>query len=312
MISANIYQASRFPTFRQTFGCNGKCRSIQFFTDNLDADWQVVGSPMPDLGSLARKKILYIQNETPDFYLPTRNQLKRCSAILTPISFKNIEAIPQIVAPTCLPWLYGVRVEMRADVGHYLHPTGFLSLEDLIENQPTPKTRILSMIVSGKTFLPGHKLRMDFVGKVANHFGDKIDIYGFDCRPILDKRQAIDPYMFSIAIENSVYVNYVTEKLSDVYLGHTMPIYHGAPNASELFPAESMLKIDIADVETSIAQIDGLISHPEKFNLAAVTEARRRVLMEYNCFDLVAQAIEEVESRNKGQETSAMRRRGWF
>ncbi len=302
MITVNAYQGGRLPSFRQTFGCGGKVRGVQFSTDDLGAEWQLVGSPMPDLSPLAGKKILYIQNETPDYYLPPLAQLKQCAAILTPLQFNDVEGVPQFVGPACLQWMYGIRVEMRQGVGHYYHPTEFLSLEEMIEAQFVPKARICSIIVTAKTFLPGHKRRIEFVKRLANHFGNRIDIYGFGFRPLLDKREAIDPYLFSIAIEKSAYVNYVTEKLSDVYLGYAMPIYHGAPNAAELFPADSMLKIDIGNLDETIAQIDGLISQPEKFNLAAVKEARRRVLMEYNCFHLIARVVEQMELRSGAQK----------
>ena len=81
------------------------------------------------------------------------------------------------------------------------------------------------MIVSSKAFLPGHK-RIKLLEKLVNHFKTKIDFYGFGFNPILNKKNAIDPYIFSIGIENSSLSNYWTEKnfryISRIYLSYLL------------------------------------------------------------------------------------------
>ena len=42
----------------------------------------------------------------------------------------------------------------------------------------------------------------------------------------------LDPYAYSIAIENIAMNNYWTEKIADV-LGYTCPIYHGCSNIQD-------------------------------------------------------------------------------
>ena len=54
-----------------------------------------------------------------------------------------------------------------------------------------------------------------------DHFKDKIDFFGFGIKDLKNKKDAIDPYLFSIAIENSKHDNYWTEKIADVFLGNT-------------------------------------------------------------------------------------------
>ena len=56
---------------------------------------------------------------------------------------------------------------------------------------------------------------------------------GFGFNPITNKKNAIDPYLYSIAIENSSYRHYWTEKISDVFLGYSAPIYYGCKNLDE-------------------------------------------------------------------------------
>ena len=48
----------------------------------------------------------------------------------------------------------------------------------------------------------------------------EIIAYGDD-KSIENKKDAIDPYAYSIALENKAMNNYWTEKIADVYLGYT-------------------------------------------------------------------------------------------
>lgn len=298
MITANFYLGkTRLPYFRQTFGATGAYRNVQFDINNLDADWQIVSSPMPDLGPIEGKKILYAQLEPPEFYLPSLEQIKKCKAVVTPFGFNVPDTIDQFLAPPCLQWMYGMRTEMKPGVGHVFHEDGYAGLEEMMMAKCPVKTRVCSLIVSGKGFLPGHKIRLEFAQRVVQHFGKKIDYFGFGFNPIGDKREVIDPYLFSIALENCTHNNYFTEKITDVYLGYAMPIYYGAPNITEFFPAESMLRIDLANADEAIAKIENLIANPNQYNTPGVMEARRRVLLEYNSFDLMARVLEEMEAR---------------
>ncbi|MCI5073604.1 glycosyltransferase family 10 fucosyltransferase [Oricola sp.] len=51
------------------------------------------------------------------------------------------------------------------------------------------------------------------------------------------KRALIGSYKFCIAFENSIAVDYVTEKLFDPLLAGSVPVYLGAPNADSFAPA---------------------------------------------------------------------------
>ena len=140
------------------------------------------------------------------------------------------------------------------------------------------------MIVSKKYFVQGHKDRLNFTVDIMDHFKNKIDYYGFGIKELKNKRDAIDPYLFSIAIENSQHENYWTEKIADVYLGHTMPIYHGCKNINKFFPSKSLVNINIYNKDEAIAQIEDCLSNPDKIYNSAVFDARRKILLEYNMF----------------------------
>ncbi len=53
-------------------------------------------------------------------------------------------------------------------------------------------------------------------------------------------------YKFALVFENSVAVDYVTDKLFDALIAGSVPVYLGAPNVADLLPAERCL-IDVRD-----------------------------------------------------------------
>lgn len=96
-----------------------------------------------------------------------------------------------------------------------------------------PKTKKVSMLMSEKDTMPGHRLRHE----IARRFGDRIDVLGTggpDGKyiPAID---AYAPYEFSIIVENERTPGYFTEKLIDCLSQGTVPIYWGAPDITNFF-----------------------------------------------------------------------------
>jgi hypothetical protein len=81
-------------------------------------------------------------------------------------------------------------------------------------------------------------------------------LYGRGIREIASKSEALNDYMFSIAIENDKSDNYFTEKLTDCILTGTVPIYYGATNIQDFFDVEGMIIFDT--IEELNAIIDSL------------------------------------------------------
>lgn len=50
-------------------------------------------------------------------------------------------------------------------------------------------------------------------------------------------------YKFTIACENYVYRDYITEKIIHAYMARTIPIYYGAPNVLDVFNPKSFINI---------------------------------------------------------------------
>ena len=70
------------------------------------------------------------------------------------------------------------------------------------------------------------------------------------------KRRFLGNYKFNIAFENSAAPGYITEKLTDAYLGNTVPIYWGSDGDTAHYPKESMICAnDYPTLEALIARI---------------------------------------------------------
>jgi len=99
------------------------------------------------------------------------------------------------------------------------------------------KSKNVSMITSAKTFSPDQIFRVDF----ANSHSDKIDLFGGITKKLENKEEALDDYMFSVAIENDVRDTYFTEKILDCFATGTVPIYRGTLKISEFFNPEGIV-----------------------------------------------------------------------
>lgn len=117
------------------------------------------------------------------------------------------------------------------------------------------KTAMCSLIASGKTKQPGHKLRHATVDW-ARKTGQDIDIMGRGYKPFDAKSDGLAPYRYSVVIENAREQNYFTEKLIDALLCRTVPIYWGCPNIGDFFDTGGMMIChDMAGIQQAIAQM---------------------------------------------------------
>ena len=105
---------------------------------------------------------------------------------------------------------------------------------------PTPapeKTRLISLISSQKRDLPGHRLRL----KIAEKHQDRLDLFGRAFKPLETKNDGLDPYRFSVAVENSRSDGYISEKVLDCFLTKTVPIYWGARDIGRYFNLDGVI-----------------------------------------------------------------------
>lgn len=110
----------------------------------------------------------------------------------------------------------------------------------VIDRQIFEKTKLVSMVSSNKSMVPGHIKRLEFVNK----FKDQVDLFGRGIRDISCKEEALKDYMFSIAVENAVYDTYFTEKITDCFATGTIPIFYGCRGITEYFNEDGIIFLD--------------------------------------------------------------------
>lgn len=119
-----------------------------------------------------------------------------------------------------------------------LLPIGGCHLSDDEINCEYPKTKLVSMIFSPQSWLPGHSLRH----QIYHKFGNRIDCMGSGITGI--KQRKIDAgkdYKFQVVIENVAEDYYFTEKLIDALLCGCIPIYWGCPSIGNFFNTSGFL-----------------------------------------------------------------------
>ena len=100
------------------------------------------------------------------------------------------------------------------------------------EDVDTRKSKLCSLIASGKRDQAGHKLRHRVVRQIRAE-GLNVDIMGRGYAPFEAKEEGLAPYHYSVIIENSREPAYITEKLIDACLCRTVPVYWGAPDVGD-------------------------------------------------------------------------------
>jgi len=101
------------------------------------------------------------------------------------------------------------------------------------------KTKLVSMICSNKLMCSGHQHRLSWAQKLQ---GD-VDFYGRGFNEIESKEDGLKDYMFSVAIENSSYKSYFTEKIQDCFATGTIPIYYGSPDIGKFFNPNGIIEL---------------------------------------------------------------------
>lgn len=149
---------------------------------------------------------------------------------------------------------------------YYSSPKEFL---DAMQSPPQEKTALAPAVsfISSRTDKSGRRayarelmrrLKTDSYGKVLNNAHLADDTW----RPT--KLKTIARYKFTLAFENSIAQDYVTEKFFDPLIKGSLPIYLGAPNVEELAPGDHCY-INVKDYAGPRALADHLnmLAHDE-------------------------------------------------
>lgn len=229
--------------------------------------------------------LCFISGEPPMVKVYSENFLSQFNHVIS--AHSRINHSNNILVQQSLPWYYGY--DFVNDAINY-------TFEDLVKMTVPTKSKKISFITSNRIFLPGHISRVRFCEELAKRYSDFIDFYGKGFYPINDKAEAINPYYFSICVENSNIDNYWTEKIADAFLGFSIPVYYGCTNINTYFTENSFISINIKNKKTSFSIIEDLIQNTEviyKKMFPRMMESRKRCLYQYNIFYYMLSFIQE-------------------
>lgn len=206
-----------------------------------------------------------------------------------------------LVSPFIVPGFDGIWHQSHGALGNffgmeYLPQGGVRTRYDYraLVDLPVPEERSddISLVISSKTQLAGHRERLRFLEQARRALGPRLHVYGRGFAPVAVKADAILPYKYHLVLENTVMPSYWTEKIGDAYLGYAFPIVSGPPDLDRWFPPDSFAAIDIAQPDAAIATIikamDGAL-YENRF--AAILEARRRLMRSERLAPVIARVI---------------------
>ncbi len=161
-----------------------------------------------------------------------------------------------------------------------------------------PKTKILSVVCSAKQMrFTAHRARFNLIKSIAAAVPE-CDWYGRGVKPLAHKYEALDPYKYSLAIENHIAPGHWSEKIADVLLAEALPFYAGDPNLDKVLPPDAFIRIPIDDPAEAVRIVREAIANNEyEKRLPAIREAKRLLLTKYNMYAQILKVIREVENQ---------------
>ena len=283
------------PILRQTVGRLGVMDGCTFVINQPDYDYDAVVI-WDEIAEAVRVKcadgrLIFASAEPPDYRTYRTTFLNQFDAIISPhAEHKNAKIFREQLP---LNWWAGIRVE--GTPGNWKKEVS-KDYDALLSIKAPPKNKLISVIASNKEMLAGHRQRLQLIKIMKDKYGSDLDIYGFGFDNITDKLDCILPYKYHLTLENSRINYYWSEKLSDAFLGWSLPIYSGCTNIEDYFPQDSLVQIDPDKPDQAIAILDQMIREDAYTQrLKAIEEARRRVLNELNMFSVLARICKQLK-----------------
>jgi len=287
-IWANLFFPGGNPTW-------ARCDFI-FDREAREYDWLVVYEDLPATGTerrpmreellaCPRQNTILLTTEPPSIKVYGKGLTSQYGCILTSQPQWALPHPNRIFRSQAMHRFYGLD----------LHATGAnLTFDQIAANPPLAKSADLSTVCSAKQQKHTlHNQRFQFTNELKKLLPE-MEIFGHGVRPMANKAEALDDYRYHLTIENYIGEHHFTEKLTDAFLGATLPFYCGCPNAADYFPEDSFIPLDINNIADSAEIIQRSIRNNEyEKRLPAILEARQRSLYRYNMFAIIAEEIEK-------------------
>ncbi|MDV4145921.1 glycosyltransferase family 10 domain-containing protein [Shimia sp. FJ5] len=201
----------------------------------------------------------------------------------------------------CWYWFAGIDFSKPWEIEHFRGYDYFSNLA------PPPKRNKVSVVTSNKSFTEYHQKRIAFLDALIEKIPEHLEIYGRGHKSVDDKRLALEPCKYHIALENSHGPDTWTEKLADPYLCWAYPFYAGATNVEEYFPALSFSYLDLDDPRQAAEQIvqavqSGLWDRERN----AIATARQTILTEQNIAHQLVHLARDLTAQPAGDRSNIL------
>jgi hypothetical protein len=264
--------------YRQTPGDDGIFGETRFVAESTGepAEWLVVCDEPPPRFETAvpvERRVLFL-GEPPAVKQYRRAYRNQFGIIVGPVRFPDFAGV-QVLQHPALPWHYGQRRQLKwADI-----------------LRPKTKLAEISVFCSDKTFTREQEERIRFVHLLKRHFGPLVHHFGNGFNPIEEKANGLDPYRYTIVLENNAEENFWTEKLADAYLAQAFPFYAGGSVSPNDLAPGARIDIALADPAGAFRLIEGARADRIFERSAALLEAQRREIMLRHNFFAVADRV---------------------
>ena len=263
-----------------------------FDENEKNYDWLVVYNNLSNdkklFNSCPKENTIFITSEPSSITYYGKKFLNQFEYVLSGQEDYALSHPGKIYQQPALRWFY------ESDLSR---PT---NINELRKNIPLEKSKTISTICSNKSSnFTLHKKRLKFINYIKEQMPE-LHHFGKGFHEIKDKSEGLKSYKYHIAIENHIANHWWTEKLSDAFLGCSLPFYHGAPNLNQYFPEESFIKIDINKPKLALQIIIEAIQNNEyEKRLKHLLIARKKLIDEYSIFSVLSNHINNCENITK-------------
>lgn len=192
----------------------------------------------------------------------------------------------RLLESPALPWFVGL---------DFANPGSALGYDDVAALPAPEKDDRISIVTSRKASTPYHRQRLAFIDRLVARIPDRVVLYGREFNPVADKKDALLPHRYHLALENGAGRFSWTEKLADPILCWSLPFYVGCENVEDELPRDALIRLDLnepdAAIDTMLSAVDG---DAWQARLPALTEARNRILTHHNAMALFARMARQL------------------
>ena len=255
-------------------------------------DWVVVYEDLPDRKAMNHQSVfdcdqantLLVTSEPSSIKRYSRIYLDQFGTVLTSQEPDYLTGRDVVRSQCGLRWFVGADSDPM------------MAWDDLASLEPTGKLGSISTVCSAKTgSRTNHDRRLEYTNDFVRYFPDT-HWFGKGIQEIRDKSEGLLQFQYHLCIENHVSPHHWTEKLSDAFLGWTLPLYVGCPNVCDYFDRRSLIHLSVDARKREFPQVNNLISqHAFEDSYEFIKASRDAVLHEYNLFSIVSNIIRERE-----------------